>query len=142
MRSQGQVRHKMKQVLFRHLQKKLRAAFRHRPDTCIHNQEVSGEGLQVFVCGCPENTRVLCDARVQASLDQALSCPWWKPVKGKDALKADFQALIQSSDRGLIATEYPDVAALLWFLDEDITDAFLGDAGEPNCSCEGEERHE
>lgn len=137
MRSQGQVRHKLKQVLFRHLQKKLRLALRRRPDTCAYNKVVGGDSIQVFACDCPESSGKLCDARLPVSLEQALTCPWWQSSKSKEELKAEFKQLIESPDRGAVAAEYPDVAALLWVLDEDVSDAVLGSLGD-----DGEVPHE
>lgn len=123
MRSEGQVRHKLKQVLFRHLQKKLRLAFRHRPDTCLHNQTLEGDDFRASVCGCEKGgSGKICDARLPVSLEQAQICPWWEPLKSKDDFKAEFRKLIESSERSVIATEYPDVAALLWILDEDVSE--------------------
>lgn len=119
MHSEGQVRHKLKQVLFRHLQKKLRLALRHRPDTCIHNQVLEGDAFRVGVCGCVENSGKVCDGRVPACMEQSQTCSWWAPVKSKDEIKSDFQNFMETSDRGLIAAEYPDVVALLWVLDGD-----------------------
>jgi len=48
----------------------------------------------------------------------ARSCPFWEPLKTKAEVKEEFHALIQSGDRGLIASEFPDLAALMWVLDD------------------------
>jgi len=123
MRSQGQIQHQLKQVVFRHLQKKLRANFKKRPDTCGHNRQVELDDCTVVhLCGVlasdgtPRN--VPCDARIPGCSEMARECPLWVPVKTKDEVKAEFHGVIQSGDRGLIASEYPDIAALLWVLDD------------------------
>jgi hypothetical protein len=47
----------------------------------------------------------------------AKGCPLWEPLKSKADLKREFYATIQG-DRGVLASEYPDVAALMWVLDD------------------------
>lgn len=117
MRTEGQTKHKLKQVLFRHLQKRLRLSFRRRPETCFHNRTLEGEGgLQVGICGFPKGKSCLCDCRLPEGLDRARDCLWWEPRRGKEEVKAEFRDLVESPDRGAIAAEYPDVAALLWVL--------------------------
>lgn len=130
MRSEGQVRHKLKQVLFRHLQKKLRLAFRRRPDLCLYNQTLESGQIQVAVCGHPERGGLLCDGRFQEGADRARECPLWEPRRGKEEVKAEFRDLVESQDRGAIAAEYPDVAAILWVLDEDVKDTVQEAVGE------------
>jgi hypothetical protein len=53
----------------------------------------------------------------------AKECPLWEPLQTKEALKAEFTKLMQADDRGLIASQYPDIAALLWVLDSSGTSA-------------------
>lgn len=124
MRSEGQVRQQLKQVAFRHLQKRLRDNFRQRPDTCLHNGAVlldEAAGTTVGLCGVlaadGSPRHVPCDARIAGCLEMARGCPLWEPIQSKDAIKAEFTAVLQSADRGLIASQYPDIAALLWVLD-------------------------
>jgi hypothetical protein len=47
----------------------------------------------------------------------ARECTLFSPLLTKDAVKAEFYAVIQSGDRGVIASQFPDIAALLWVLD-------------------------
>lgn len=122
MRDEGQVRQKLKQVLYRHLQKRLRDVFRRRPHTCFHNRtyRVQGE-VEIGVCtfqieGKPR--LVVCDPRVLQGIEQAKACPWWTALRGKETVKAAFRDILETTDRGRIAAEFPDVAALLWVLDD------------------------
>jgi len=48
----------------------------------------------------------------------ARECSLWDPLRTKAAVKAEFHEIVQSGDRGLIASEYPDIAALMWVLDD------------------------
>lgn len=124
MRTEGQIKHQLRQVVFRHLQRLLRENFRKRPDTCIHNGVLvldDATGASVGICGHlssegrPRN--LLCDARIQGCLEMARECPRWSSLQMRDEIKAEFQTLVRSEDRGVIASQYPDVAALLWVLD-------------------------
>jgi len=126
MRSQGQIRHQLKQVIFRHLQKQLRLNFKQRPDTCGFNRRVDlGVDSHVNLCGVTsaagEPRNIPCDSRIPGCMDMARECPLWEPLKSKAEVKAEFHEIIQSGDRGVIAAEYPDIAALLWVLDESQT---------------------
>jgi len=118
MKSEGQVRHQLKQVLFRHLQKRMRLNFRVRPHTCFHNQKlVLSPGHEVGICHRPKHNGQVCDVNWLDGLKQAKECGEWEPLKGKEAVRAEFRDLIESGQQGSIAVEYPDVAALLWVLD-------------------------
>lgn len=125
MRTEKQTRKQLSQVLYRHLQRRLRSNFKHRPHTCSHNRTSPVGKFEVGVCGHPraqdrEEIPVapfLCDSRCPVEVHQAKECPWWEPLATKKTVKDEFQALIESGDRGHIAAEYPDVAALMWVLD-------------------------
>lgn len=123
MRSQTQIRQQLKQVTFRHLKKQLRELFKQRPDTCLHNREVLlDEDSHVNLCGVLDGhgrpRDVPCDSRIPGCDSMARECPLWDPLRTKAEVKAEFHDLVQSGDRGLIASEYPDIAALMWVLDD------------------------
>lgn len=124
MRSEGQIRQQLKQVVYRHLQKRLRENFRQRPNNCAHNVELALDdaGSYVGLCGLVnaegKPRHVPCDARIQGCSEMARQCPLFRPLLTKDEVKAEFNAIIQSEDRGVIASHFPDVAALLWVLDQ------------------------
>jgi len=114
MRTEGQVRQQLKQVLFRHLQKKLKSAFKHVPESCIHNETMGKIGF----CGLQsvgQRYFIVCDSTVVGCLDKAKGCPFWKSRGTKTELKAEFRALVEG-DKGRLAIEHPDVAALLWVI--------------------------
>lgn len=123
MRSQGNIRQQLKQVIYRHLQRRLRSNFKQRPDTCRHNRQIPlGEESYVSLCGIlspsGEPRNVPCDSRIPGCDAMARVCPLWEPTSSKEEVKASFYALLHSGDRGLIAAEYPDIAALMWVLDD------------------------
>jgi len=122
MRTQEQIKQQLKQVVFRHRQRKLRDLFKHKPTTCCNNRKVPLGVAHVRLCGVlnpagiPRN--VPCDSRIVGCDDMARECPLWGPRRDKADVKAEYHALIRSGDRGLIAAEYPDIAALMWVLDD------------------------
>ena len=125
LRTEGQIKQKLKQVMFRHLQKLLRAKlFRKRPDTCLHNRPSVEGGVKVWECArqSPEVYRRVCDSRFGNCLLFAKTCPCWEHKGSKKEVQEKFRALMESKDMGAIASEYPDTAALLWVLGEDAPD--------------------
>lgn len=125
MRTRAEVKQQLKQVTFRHLKKLLVENFKQRPDTCCHNREAvldEDSDTVVYLCGhvnaegVPRN--VVCDARVAGCLAMARECPLWAPLKTKQQVKDEFNEIVQSSNRGLIAKRYPDIAALMWVMDD------------------------
>ena len=118
MRTQSQIQQQLKQVVYRHLQKKLRMLFKKKPTTCRHNREFRFEdGSYVRLCGV-RNPMIPCDDRIPGCSELARECPLWKEMRDKQDVKAEYHDLIQSSDRGRIAARYPDIAALMWVLDD------------------------
>lgn len=129
MRSEATIRRKVRQVIYRYLQQEYRRldpdGFNPKPQTCLFNTRLPlAPGQEVWICGCPEERAprgVVCDGRIQSGLDWAKSCPWWKPLRAKADIKKEFEAhvrqLMEATDRGPLASEYPDLAALVWALD-------------------------
>jgi hypothetical protein len=135
IRSPGQVRQQLKQVLFRHLQRELRENFRGIPESCYHNHftSIGGSPERIGICrfegplrdGCPTPRGKVCDTRVAGCTLQARGCKYLSAIRTKEEVKSDFRALL-TSDRGSIAARYPDVAALMWVLDgEDFTEELM-----------------
>lgn len=122
MQPRSKVQHRLKQLIFRHLQKQLRANFKKGAETCRHNvPEDLGDGSWIGRCGLvqpdgkPRN--IICDAR----LDQdgvAKGCPLWEPLQSKEEIRGAFEKVVRDPDLGVVAAEYPDIAALRWVLSE------------------------
>lgn len=120
MKTEGQVRQKLKQVTYRHLKKRLVANFKKSSCTCVHNALVDLDGEEVGVCiynisNIPRG--VLCDARFDND-QMASECPIWEPMQTKEQVKEDFNKFLEESSLGEIASMFPDVAALMWVLDD------------------------
>lgn len=132
MREEATIRQRLKQVLFRHLQKKLRANFKKLPHTCKHNRAYRVDGdASVGVCHAAKSPgRLICDSRIGGCVEWVKTkCPWWEAKKSKEQIKREFSELIESGERGRIASEYPDVIALKWVLDDSDLKAELLEVG-------------
>lgn len=126
IRSYGQVRQKLKQAMFRHLQSELHRSLKTTPENCAYNHPTSiGRSQErVGICrfdGPLQDGQVsprgkVCDTGVAGCSAQASACRCWLKLRSKEEIKLEFRNLMVS-DRGIIAASYPDVAALMWVLD-------------------------
>jgi hypothetical protein len=121
MKKQGAVKHKLKQVKFRLLQKAIRNGLSKKPCNCKHSGQVKGNANETLfhVClldsGNPKEwDGVICDPSVPNN------CPFFNTHQTeeqiKDLFNEGFERIINGGDMGSIANSYPDVAALLWVL--------------------------
>lgn len=119
MKTENQIRHKLKQVLFRHLQKKIRAIF--RPSGCTYNKPGKFCEQTVGMCNYPNRGKhlIVCDSEVDGCIQQVSECSWFKASRSKEDIKTQFKELAgDPAKRGQMAFEYPDAAALMWVLDD------------------------
>lgn len=130
MRHEPSVQHKLKQVLYRHLQKHLRANFRRVPQSCRYNREVGDSAVGVCIYQAEGRPRgMLCDARYEG-IAVAKSCSWFEPRHSAEEIKAEFRSIFEEPHRGLLGVAFPDVAALLWVLDPEDESPILEQAME------------
>jgi len=120
VKTESEIRQKLKQVLYRYRQKRLKDLFKKTSFGCRHHAVVPlSETAEVGVCGYRENglaRSVLCDARFHDD-EQAHGCPFWDSRQTKEDVKAEFKALLASKKLGPIAANFPDAAALMWVLE-------------------------
>lgn len=122
MKTEGQVRHKLQQVTYRHLQRTIRTKLSRRPENCTHNRRVKLPVVDDSIRFCAvrkddDGDALVCD-ECHDGIEQASRCPAFECLFTKDDVKADFTEFLRGSDVATIAAEYPDVAALLWTLDD------------------------
>jgi len=145
MKSEGSIRQKLKQAKYRHRQKFLEKALKRRPCNCKHNRTLSnvpnpfpyrGWGFCSLYIHEPEEWQgVICDERIDRT-NLAPECPKFEFALDPDELKAAFRERFDASSIGEIAAEYPDVAALMWVLEEA---GGLGELSEPEIPDEAQE---
>lgn len=129
MKSEGQIKQKIKQVVFRHRKAYIRHGLARHPENCRYNQKVRlpvhmANRATLRVCGyCPQGkspNNVVCDSTMGGER-QAAECPYFEAGRSADDLKDEFNQKMGLNGEapveiGYIAQEYPDVAALLWVL--------------------------
>lgn len=129
MKKEGAVRQKLKQVMYRHRKKYMEKNLEPLPSNCSHNRAVKlpllpGPG-QIHVCRYVEegvwNDKV-CDLRFGGE-KVARECPFFTCKKTAEELKEAFQSSVRKAidnqqAMGLLAHRFPDVAALMWVLDQ------------------------
>jgi len=125
MKKVGAVKHKLNQVRFRHLKKRLENELRRCPGNCHFNAAVKDPrspdpvGVCMYGVGASSQWQMKpCDDRFGGEA-QAAICPWFQPKKSKDQIKIDFQNELDTLSLAEIAFQYPDMAALIWVLDVD-----------------------
>lgn len=118
MRTEGQVRRKLRQVIFRHLQKEMRANLRKRPQNCVHNKEVNGLRLCMYGTETKECSvwPTLCDVD-HGGVERAKNCDVFQPKVSKEDIKEEMERVLRKP-REEVAKLFPAVGALMWVLDE------------------------
>jgi len=138
VKSAGSIRHKISQIRYRHLKKRLEAELRKVPGNCTYNAVIpipsqmhseknvespsKGDNLGFGICmlGADELDKwkpTFCDDRVDGGL-RAKKCSVFCPRHTKEQVKAAFISELQEMTLAEVAYNYPDLAALIWVLDE------------------------
>jgi hypothetical protein len=120
MKKEGKVKHKLKQVTFRTVKKEVRKATSKKPCNCKHSGLVKGQASEPLFYVClleseePKQWEgMICDPSVPNT------CPFFKPSKTEEEIEKEVDATLKSGNMGVIASKYPDIAALLWVLSEE-----------------------
>jgi hypothetical protein len=130
VKTEGEVRQKLKQVLFRHRKTFVQDGLERRPVNCVHNEvmhlpvAVSETGVMRVCRFISEdgtwNNRI-CDSQ-HGGDRQASKCPYYEcrntAVDLKDTFRADLGLDGSPIELARIARTYPDVVALMWVLGE------------------------
>lgn len=129
MKSAGAIRHQLKQVSFRYLKKLVEAKLKVRPHNCTFNEEIrhpkviAEDGPPLRVCIFPDLDQPdrVCDA-LWGGVEKAKECPFFQPNATKDEIKDEFKDWLATSTLAEVASKYPDMAALLWVLQDEAPD--------------------
>lgn len=144
MKTDAQVRQKIKQVLFRYRKKFVREGLAKAPENCSFNVSVrypfhaGGRTLRVcrYVDAKGEWNNVVCD-RAFGGVRTAEGCPHFRCSNTSESLKEVFRERWQTEpvEIGEIAKAFPDVAALMWAMapcseKTDVLTFFEGEEGD------------
>ena len=124
MKSEKQIRNKLRQVIFRARKKRVAASFKRRSENCKFNKEVrprnSRQCSRLCMYGV-EDTKtwhgVICDDQVDGGT-LVRSCQTFEPHVTKEEIREEMEAFLLGK-LSQVASRYPDVAALMWVLDSD-----------------------
>jgi hypothetical protein len=145
VKSAGAIRHKINQIRYRYLKKRLEDELCQLPGKCAYNAVIpaptvpagmkvngievrtpiningsSAVGLGICLYGAGDVATwkpSFCDESIDFG-DRAKKCSLFCPRKTKDEVKAAFSQEIEVMTLAEIAYNYPDLAALIWVLDE------------------------
>lgn len=129
MKTEGQIRQQIKQVIYRHRKTYIRTNLSRHPENCAFNERVHlpvhmANRATLRVCGyCPngeDRNNVVCDATMGGEA-QAGNCGFFEPRVDAEMLKEEFNHKLgidggPPKEIGYIAKHYPDLAALLWVM--------------------------
>jgi len=123
VKEEGAIRHKLKQVRFRHLKKRMGAVLKPTPGACLHNRPFKhplSKGAPVGTCIHPEQETGsnLCDPTWEGCA-KAKHCTLFTPRVSKGEAKAEFKESLAKMGFAEIAFRYPDMAALMWVLGQE-----------------------
>ncbi len=140
MKTVGQVLRKLKQIRFRHLKRELNDQLSQRSCNCAYNVTLPPQGHDGYTpyALCAYGSSELqdwepsyCDDAMDDGL-RSSSCPLFRVRRTRDQVQEDFQRSLSSKSLPEVARYYPDMAALLWVLDEsDFSDTTLATISEP-----------
>lgn len=129
MKKAGEVGQKLKQVKFRHIKRELeklletkavncRFNYFLKPGTVNQNKLISLLGGGVHICKCPDLESRICDSRLE-DVDGAASCPYFSLRHDKEKIKDSLKEFFKERSTAEISIRFPDVASLLWVLEDD-----------------------
>lgn len=122
MKPEGQIKHKLAQVRFRHLKRETRTGLSRRSGNCKFNGLIDLPGHEnLGVClHSAEDPACWNGGSCDDTLDDRASrCPLFETLNTKESIRDEFDSFLEKADRAHIAERYPDMAALLWVLDLD-----------------------
>lgn len=117
MKTERNIKNKLRQVKFRHIKRILKSNFKQTPFNCSHNMELDLEDKEVVLHVCGVQPAVVCDPEVRGCMEMARNCEFFEPLYDKDELKEKFYRFLEEADYSQISAEFPDIAMLLWVLD-------------------------
>lgn len=130
MKTQAQVKSKLKDAQFKYLKRKYKSRLSKRPENCKHNLRHEGTAFDyeegstkpvpkdyvIGLCMYGANPPELWSGKICDTLECAQSCDVFEPKATKESLKEEFQGELENWD--VLSQEYKDLAALRWVVDD------------------------
>lgn len=120
MKTPGAIKHKLNQVRFRYMKKRIESELRQVPGNCLYNAQMPvGASLCLYGAGDPvtwEST--YCDEQVDGG-ERAKGCSLFCSRRTMAEVKDSFRQDLEEMTLPEVAAQYPDMAALIWVLGEE-----------------------
>lgn len=123
MQSESKIRHRLKLLRFRYMEKEMRKAESRKPCNCRFNSSTRIPGSKdtvLRVCAFTEDDKLrgmACDERYSG--DQVVAkCPYFEPIRSAESARDEFNEFWDNAPASEFASKYPDAMALLWTLEE------------------------
>jgi hypothetical protein len=129
MKSESDVRNKLKEVKYRYLKKNIKQKRKHIPQNCSFNAELvssKDEASAISICTREsddewvkfygKNDNKICDLNYDGK-ERCVKCPFFSWDSEKDDIKQDFDKELLDLSAAQLAFKYPEIMALSWVLD-------------------------
>jgi hypothetical protein len=121
MKTLGQINQKLKQVRYRRVKKELSKLTKRAGRNCVNQKIVKTPSGPLGVC---KLDCAACDSLVR---DRAVGCEDFQLNHTSEQLKESLRNFFETREPNEISVRFPEVAALLWVLGEDVDEAPLMD---------------
>lgn len=121
MKSQTEVRKKLKDVKYSYLTKELKRSLKVCPQNCVYNYrhvELNDEGEEVEIGLCTYGADGDWNGNICDDEETALACPVKKLLHTKEDVKRNFEKSLE--DEVIVAHQYKDIAALQWVIGDKV----------------------
>lgn len=131
MKTEQQIKDKLKQIKYRYLKKIIRQHRKTIPANCTHNKTIISDtdaNLTIGVCNHPinddwlkvysEDSSRVCDLNFGGQ-EKCKSCPLYSWGVEKSDIKTNFDEELISLTAAELAYNYPELMTLFWVLDTD-----------------------
>lgn len=118
MQPESKIRHRLKLLRLRYLEKAIRKATSRRPENCLYNNPTdTGSPIPVRICTNPNPgfCGAVCD-ETYGGANLAARCSQFDSRISADTAKAEFHKFLLEAPTEELAQRYPDIMALLWVL--------------------------
>lgn len=117
MKDTSEIKEKIRQLKFEHLQRRIEKERTPAPENCVHNYKHETEDGSVRLCMLGTDNPNEWGGRVCDSKQTAQECPFFEPRKSKEEVIEEFNEDIM--DPEIVNNEYRDISALRWALEGD-----------------------
>lgn len=126
MQLESKIRHRLKLLRLRYLEKAIRKVISRRPENCLYNNLTdTGSPIPVRICTNPNPgfCGAVCDESYGGA-NIAARCNQFDSRISAETAKAEFHRFLLEASTEELAQRYPDIMALLWVLGDHVSRNF------------------